>query len=42
MVEGVLNGGEVKNGSDPVSGDLSYSQKFPWFVLHCICFIFGV
>ena len=28
MVEGVLNGGEVKNGSDPVSGALSYSQKF--------------
>ena len=27
-MEGVLNGGEVKNGSDPVSGALSYSQKF--------------
>ena len=34
------NGGEVKNGSDPVSGSLSCSPKFSQFVVHHVCCIF--
>ena len=41
-MEGVLNGGEVKNGSDPVSGALSYSQKFSLLCFSLDMFHFGL